>query len=64
MSVHIEKDVKENISIFKSQFTKDPPYWKAYFLLWICEDLEEGQNLKLVVATVEEAYSYSLSYFA
>lgn len=34
MSVHIEKDVKENTSIFKSQFTKDPPHWKANVLLY------------------------------
>lgn len=25
MSVHIEKDVKENSSVFKSQYTKEPP---------------------------------------
>lgn len=36
MSVHIEKDIKENTSIFKSQFTKDPPLWKADFLPKIC----------------------------
>lgn len=57
MSVHIKKDVKENISIFKSQFTKDPPHWRAHFLLWICED--SRKNLKLVVATIQDAHNYS-----
>lgn len=41
MSIPIEKDVKESVSIFKSQFTEDSPRWKAYCLLWICEDSED-----------------------